>query len=95
VWPPPPTLGERQNLADLVTSGGFQIEDEGEVECVFLFSDVGQAYRGIRAAGMVEAAARGSGEERLREAVLPVLSSLAGPDGSVRLSNWFRYMVGR
>jgi len=90
---PEPSLTERDNLAALLTSNGFKIIEEQEVECVFEFESTESGWRGIRSAGMIVGAAQAVGEVPLREAVVSALGSFANDAGRVRMSNWFRYMV--
>ncbi len=89
----PPPLNVEENLRSLVARAGFEIVSHGEVESVFEYPDVDDAWRTIRAAGLVVAARRHSGEEAVESAVLHALNGIKRPDGGVRMSNWFRFLI--
>lgn len=91
--PDPPTLTEEANLVAALESGGFKVQEVGEVECVFEYENADEAWKAFRSAGMVVAVARKVGDEVLASAVKGALREKAAPDGSIRLSNWFRYVV--
>lgn len=91
--PTVPSLSEKSNLIQLVESAGFRVVHEGDVECPFEFESLDTGWRTIRSAGMLVALRRKLGEDRVKDAVLPALEPFRAADGSVRLSNWFRYLV--
>ncbi len=88
-----PTLTDRGSLTSLIESGGFSIESEADVECVFEYENVDEAWRAFHSAGMIVAATKSIGDEALGNAVKNALREVAAHDGSIRLSNWFRYVV--
>lgn len=93
--PPAPSLSDRANLIELVEGGGFSILKEGEVECVFHFSSEAVAIQALSSAGMSVAVQHAMGEERLIAALKEGIRPFIRQDGSVQMSNWFRYLVAR
>ncbi|MBV6503642.1 MAG: Ubiquinone/menaquinone biosynthesis C-methyltransferase UbiE [Fimbriimonadales bacterium] len=91
--PPEPLLSERANLLDVIDQAGFNVLDEKEVDCLFHFGDDDQFWRGLRAAGMMVAAARTVGAEKLREALLSAARPHKDSDGGYRFVNRFRCVI--
>jgi SAM-dependent methyltransferase len=95
--PPPddgsPSLAVRDNLTALLESNGFTIRSDGEVECPFEFASVEDFVDSNTSAGAIVGLTRMVGEEPVRQAMADAVRPLAGPDGRIRLSNWFRYVV--
>lgn len=89
----PPSLASRDNLVGLVQSAGLSVRNKGEVECVFEFSDMENAWLAVRSPGLMVSVARAVGDERLRATVVGALEPFRRPNGKVTLSNWFRYVV--
>jgi SAM-dependent methyltransferase len=87
------SLATRENLISLVESADFKIVKEGEVECPFEFDNVEEAWLSVRSAGILEGLSRKLGENTLRSCVMPVLETFRKSDGSVRIVNWFRYLI--
>jgi SAM-dependent methyltransferase len=88
-----PTLAVRDNLIGLLETNGFKVVREQEVECVFDWSNFDECWRGIRSAGMMEAASRAVGDDVLRNAIQGAADQFKRPDGSIRMVNMFRYVV--
>ncbi len=94
--PPPdasPSLAIRENLVNLITSNGFTIRQEGEVECVFDFESVEQFVSANSSPGIIVGLSRMVGEEAVVSAMRNAAASVADSTGRVRLSNWFRWLA--
>jgi ubiquinone/menaquinone biosynthesis C-methylase UbiE len=91
----PPTLSVRDNLVELVEDSGFTIEKEREVECMFEFENLEDAWEKNRAAGIMVGVARMIGEERLEALFKEKAGPFRDDHGRIRLSNWFRLLVCR
>jgi len=89
----PPTLSVRANLAGLLRTCGFTIEEEGDVSCPFEFASVDDSVEGVSSAGVIVGIARVAGEDTVRQAIRDAMAPLADEQGRIRLVNWFRYMV--
>jgi SAM-dependent methyltransferase len=89
----PPSLSNVENLYALLERAGFVVVDGGEVECPFVFSDAEECWRAMRSAGIMAGLARVIGDEPLRKAVMDAIPPFTRPDGSIRISNWFRFAV--
>lgn len=89
----PPTLAIRGNLADLLETNDFRIEQEDEVECPFEFESVEEFIEANTSPGIIVAMCQTLGEEVVRETMERAIRPMALQDGSVRLINWFRYMI--
>lgn len=95
--PPPddgtPSLAVRDNLTTLLESNGFAIRSQGEVDCPFEFESVEDFVDSNISAGAIVGLTRIVGEDAVRQAMAGAVRPLAGPDGRIRLSNWFRHVV--
>lgn len=91
--PPEPSLSERRNLLGLLDQAGFNVVAESEVACLFHFRDEDGLWRGLRGAGMMVAAIRAVGEERLRSALLDAAAPHLDSEGGYRFVNYFRCVI--
>jgi SAM-dependent methyltransferase len=90
----PYALSEPGGLEELLRSAGLSPCDAGEVALAWAHPDVDQAVRAVLASGggamAIEAGGEDAARAALEEAVLPFTS----PDGSVRMNNVFRFVIG-
>jgi SAM-dependent methyltransferase len=97
--PPPPgapgpfALSEQGALAALLAGAGLQTIDEGDVDTVWEYADLGTALRGLLAAGPAIRAIAIAGEDEVRETIGASLTAFRASDGTIRLENRWRYVV--
>ncbi len=89
----PPTLTVRDNLAGLLESNGFRIQQEEEVECPFEFACVEDFVEANTSPGVIVGMIQLLGEAVVRTTMEQAVRPWVREDGSLRLINWFRYMV--
>lgn len=89
----PFALSEPGKLEGLIEQGGLKAVGSGEVDTPFNYPDMETGWRALRSAGVMQAVIQQVGEERLRGALLAAVEKYRQPDGSVRMSNRFRYVV--
>jgi SAM-dependent methyltransferase len=97
--PPPGTpgpfaLSEDGALAKLLAGAGLHPAAEGDVDVAWEYPDVETALRGFLAAGPAIKAIDVAGEDAVREAVVAELGPFHRSDGSIRVENRWRYVVG-
>lgn len=101
LMPPSPELptqasiAMRENLIGLLERVGATVMAEGEVACVFVFSDRDVLRRGMMSPGILVQAARAIGEDKLESLLLEAAEQFRQADGSYRFTNWFRWVVCR
>lgn len=81
-------------VEDLLTGAGLIPAGSGGVECPFVYPDLETGWRGQAAAGPLRKAIEVAGEAAVREACVNVHGDFRQPDGSYRLENVFRYVIG-
>lgn len=82
-------------LETLVAGAGLSLAGSGAVRCPFAYPDMDSAVRGLLSTGLFDAAARFSGEAQVRKELREALHTRLRPDGTVRMENVFRYVLGR
>ena len=97
--PQPPGAGRSALSAPgrveaLLEEAGITPLTSGEVDCIFEFSDLETAVRGMTSAGVMVAIAQKVGDDVLRQAVADSLASFRTPTGGTRQRNRFRYVIG-
>jgi len=98
--PPPPgtpgpfALSEEGALARLLHRSGLHPIAEGDVDTIWAYPDLETALRGLLAAGPAFRAITVAGEDEVRSAVGSALTAFRRDDGTVRLENRWRYVVG-
>ncbi len=100
LFPKPPTsagpfaLSAPGALQELVESvAGLSVEAIAEIDVVRDYEDVDNALRGQMAAGATWRAVEILGEDRVRAAIRGAVEQFLQPDGTVRMTNRFRYVV--
>ena len=90
--PEPAPLGSEGRVEQLMTEAGLRPLKSGHVICNFEFPDVETALRGFLSSGVMVAAERELGEEKVREAVT---GSFAGfqKDRRIVQKNDYRYVI--
>lgn len=97
--PPPPgtaqplDLSRRETLLELLQSAGFIIVGDGEVATPFVYGNRDAYWAAQRSAGVMEGAARQTGEDALKAAILEAAAPYVQSDGRVVFQNKMRYVV--
>ncbi len=81
-------------LEDLARNAGLEPERGIDVQCPWEYPDLETLQRGWMSAGPATAAIAHSGEEAVRESIARVVSAFRLSDGSYRLRNVFRCLIG-
>ena len=89
----PPTLAVKENLVALVESGGFRVVGGEDINSPIIYPNAEEAWQAVRSAGVIEAVARSTGEDKLRHAVMNAMEPFIKSDGSIFLQNCFRYLL--
>jgi SAM-dependent methyltransferase len=92
--PGPWALSAEGELERLVDGAGLRVEIGPHVACPFRYPDLETALRGLLSAGPIAAAAQTFGEQTVRDELTRVLQRFLRDDGSYRLDNQFRYVLG-
>jgi SAM-dependent methyltransferase len=92
--PGPFRLSGEGQLERVMDGAGLRIELGPHVACPFRYRDLDTALRGLMSSGRMASTARTLGEEALRDALIPELQRFARDDGTYRLNNEFRYVLG-
>jgi len=90
----PPSLSSRENLLSLLERAGLQIEQVEEIEIVFEYDNVDDNWMAVHSAGMIVGLSTAVGEEKVEAVVRTALKDFVQPDGKVKMSNVFRYVIG-
>ena len=95
--PPPPgapgpfALSGDGALAELLARVGFEPQETRDVVCRFDYPNDAEAVRAMISSGPCARAARHSGEQATRDALLESVVPYRQPDGSYRIANVFRF----
>jgi SAM-dependent methyltransferase len=92
--PARPPLSDRGVAEGLMRDAGFSTTAVGDVDCPLLYPDAVIAMRALASAAPFVRAERHAGRDVLEATVTAVLPRFTGADGSVRLSNRMRYVIG-
>lgn len=82
-------------LEAIATEAGLTAETTGDIVSTFDYPDEEDMVKTMLSAGMVVLAARTSGEEAVRAAVLESLAPFRTSTGSFRLENEWHYLIAR
>ena len=82
-------------LRDLAVAAGLEFVAMDEVQCIWLYANLDIALEGLLSAGTSVYALRNSREEEVRAAVAKAIEPYERKDGSYKLRNSFRYLLGR
>ncbi len=98
--PPPPAapgpfaLSAPGLVESLFAEAGLQPVASGEVDCPFGAADRATAVRGFLSAGVAVRAIEAAGEDAVRDALSKAVAAFERDDGSVRIENVFRFVIG-
>ncbi|MFI5534275.1 SAM-dependent methyltransferase [Kitasatospora sp. NPDC051853] len=92
--PGPFALSAPGGLESLLFRAGLRPAGGGRVACPFAYPDLESAVRGLLSTGLFDAALAESGQTLVAKELEEALHPFVRPDGSVRMTNLFRYVVG-
>ena len=99
--PPPPgapgpfALSSAEAITAVFDEAGLEVVSTADVTCVWSYPDEQTAVAGLMAAGPIVRAIQHAGEAAAHEATVAFLRSFRAADGGYRITNVFRYAVGR
>lgn len=82
-------------LNDIMATAGLEPIATDEVQCIWLYANLEIALDGLLSAGTSISALNNSGEKEVRSAVAKAIEPYERKDGSYKLRNSFRYILGR
>ncbi|GAA2820736.1 hypothetical protein GCM10010441_51420 [Kitasatospora paracochleata] len=80
-------------LEGLLAGAGLRPAGSGRVTCPFAYADLDEAVRGMLSTGLYERAVEDSGQALVAKELEESLHPFVRADGSVRMTNVFRYVV--
>jgi SAM-dependent methyltransferase len=102
VLPPPPpgaagpfALSTPGALEALLAEANFTTLRTGEVDTPYSYADLDVAWRSMACTGPGKRAIDHAGLDATKGAVMPVFEAHSDGDGVIRLSNVFRYVIGK
>lgn len=96
--PGPPSGGAYSDpgvLESIARNAGLEPETTGDVTCAFEYPDEGALVQIAGSAGMIVLAARTSGEQTVRDAIVGAMEPFKNADGSYRVENEWHYLIAR
>ncbi|MFJ4878717.1 methyltransferase domain-containing protein [Streptomyces sp. NPDC088745] len=85
----------RDDLEDVASRSGLKPDGSGRVACPFGYGDMDSAVRGLMSTGLFDAAARATDPAQVEKELVEALHPHLRPDGTVWMSNVFRYLIAR
>jgi SAM-dependent methyltransferase len=86
-------LSNPGKLEDLLTEAGWVIRGSDEVNCISTYENFEAFWKGHISGGGVQAALRTVGEAALKANAQRAVETVQREDGSIMMSNWFRYVI--
>lgn len=83
----------RDDLEDVAFRSGLNPDGSGRVACPFGYADMDSAVRGLLSTRLFDAAVRATDRWQVEKEVAEALHPHRRPDGTVWMSNVFRYLV--
>ncbi|WP_329029172.1 class I SAM-dependent methyltransferase [Streptomyces sp. NBC_01423] len=83
----------RDDLEDVAFRAGLKPDGSGRVACPFGYADMDSAVRGLLSTRLFEAAVRATDRWQVEKELAEALHPHRRPDGTVWMSNVFRYLV--
>ncbi|MGZ2357365.1 SAM-dependent methyltransferase [Streptomyces sp. 372A] len=83
----------RDDLEDVAFRSGLRPDGSGRVACPFGYADMDSAVRGLLSTRLFEAAVRATDRWQVEKELTEALHPHRRPDGTVWMSNVFRYLV--
>ncbi|MGW0560864.1 SAM-dependent methyltransferase [Streptomyces sp. NPDC003016] len=85
----------RDDLEDVASRAGLKPDGSGRVACPFGYADMDSAVRGLLSTGLFDAAVRATDPAQVRKELTEALHPHVRRDGTVWMSNVFRYLIAR
>ncbi|MEU1042811.1 methyltransferase domain-containing protein [Streptomyces sp. NPDC005551] len=85
----------RDDLEDVARRAGLKPDGSGRVACPFGYADVGNAVRGLLSTGLFDTAIAATDRVRVGEELTEALHPHRRKDGTVWMTNIFRYLIAR
>ncbi|MBC8413197.1 MAG: class I SAM-dependent methyltransferase [Nitrospira sp.] len=98
--PSPPTgpgpfaLSGSGALETLYSAAGITVKGAGEIDCTFKYDNFPAMWKAQFSAGPIQGAVRAAGESSIRNAIESASSRFTDENGSISLTNRFRYVFG-
>lgn len=85
----------RDDLEDVASRAGLKPDGSGRVACPFGYADMDSAVRGLLSTGLFDAAVRATDPAQVTKELTEALHPHVRRDGTVWMSNVFRYLIAR
>ncbi|WP_028814563.1 methyltransferase domain-containing protein [Streptomyces flavidovirens] len=85
----------RDDLEDVASRAGLKPDGSGRVACPFGYADMDSAVRGLLSTGLFDAAVRATDPAQVEKELTEALHPHVRGDGTVWMSNVFRYLIAR
>jgi SAM-dependent methyltransferase len=85
----------RDDLEEVAQRAGLEPDGSGRVACPFGYADVDSAVRGLLSTGLFDAAVSATDQEQVDKELTEALHPHRRQDGTVWMSNVFRYLIAR
>ncbi|MGW7054603.1 methyltransferase domain-containing protein [Streptomyces sp. NPDC054887] len=85
----------RDDLEDVASRAGLKPDGSGRVACPFGYADMDSAVRGLMSTGLFDAAVRATDPAQVEKELAEALHPHVRRDGTVWMSNVFRYLIAR
>lgn len=85
----------RDDLEDVASRAGLKPDGSGRVACPFGYADMDSAVRGLLSTGLFDAAVRATDAGQVEKELTEALHPHVRRDGTVWMSNVFRYLIAR
>ncbi|MER5180089.1 SAM-dependent methyltransferase [Streptomyces sp. NPDC002896] len=85
----------RDDLEEVAQRAGLRPDGSGRVACPFGYADMDSAVRGLLSTGLFDAAAAATDQVQVDKELTEALHPHQRPDGTVWMSNIFRYLIAR
>ncbi|WP_447040244.1 SAM-dependent methyltransferase [Streptomyces sp. DSM 118878] len=85
----------RDDLEEVAQRAGLKPDGSGRVACPFGYADVDSAVRGLLSTGLFDAAVGATDQEQVDKELTEALHPHRRHDGTVWMSNVFRYLIAR
>lgn len=85
----------RDDLEEVALRAGLRLDGSGRVACPFGYADVESAVRGLLSTGLFDAAISATDPAQVDKELTEALHPYQRPDGTVWMTNIFRYLIAR
>ncbi|MFD9003154.1 methyltransferase domain-containing protein [Streptomyces sp. NPDC059582] len=85
----------RDDLEEVAQRAGLKPDGSGRVACPFGYADMDSAVRGLLSTGLFDAAVTATDQAQVDKELTEALHPFRRPDGTVWMSNVFRYLIAR